>query len=84
MQETVLTMTTMFTTTHPRQPEPDVLAWLNRIQAEYREMPGLSLTKPQMRRLWGVEAHVCEALVESLVAARVLRCTRRGNYVACN
>ena len=56
--------------------------WLNRIQAEYREMPGLSLTQPQMQRLWGVEAHLCEALIDSLVSARVLRRTANGHFVA--
>lgn len=62
--------------------ESCVTAWLNRIRAEYREMPGLSLTQPQMQRLWGFEPHVCAALVESLVAARVLRSTAKGSYIA--
>ena len=37
------------------------------ITAEYREMPCLSLTKPQMQRLWGLETIVCDALVDALV-----------------
>jgi len=28
---------------------PDIPEWLTRIEAEYREMPGLQLTEPQMR-----------------------------------
>lgn len=63
-------------------PEPGVAIWLNRIQAEYREMPGLSLTQPQMQRLWGFEAHVCEALIDSLVSAHVLRRTPKGRFIA--
>jgi len=55
--------------------------WLDRICAEYREMPGLNLTPAQMQRLWGFEPHVCAALVESLVAAHILRRTTRGTYV---
>jgi hypothetical protein len=62
--------------------ETSVTVWLNRIRAEYREMPGLSLTRPQMQRLWGLEPHVCAALVKSLLAARVLRRTPSGSYIA--
>jgi hypothetical protein len=58
-----------------------VTRWLELIQAEYREMPGLSLSKAQMQRLWGLDALVCDALVEALVAARVLRRTTSGNYM---
>jgi hypothetical protein len=59
-----------------------IATWLSRIQSEYREMPGLNLTKPQMQRLWGLESYVCDALIDSLVAARVLRRTIDGTYVA--
>jgi menaquinone-dependent protoporphyrinogen oxidase len=52
------------------------------VTAEYLEMPGLSLTKPQMQRLWRLEAAVCDAVVDALVASRVLRKTPRGTYVA--
>jgi hypothetical protein len=57
-----------------------VTRWLELIQAEYREMPDLSLSKTQMQRLWGLDPLVCDALVEGLVAARVLRRTANGNY----
>jgi hypothetical protein len=50
-----------------------VARWLELIRAEYREMPCLSLTKPQMQRLWGLDRCICDALVEALVAAEVLR-----------
>ena len=55
---------------------------LDVIRAEYREMPCLSLTKPQMQRLWGLETIVCDALVDALVSAGVLRKTATGTYVA--
>jgi hypothetical protein len=55
---------------------------LDVITAEYREMPCLSLTKPQMQRLWGLEPIVCDGLVDALVTARVLRRTVTGTYVA--
>ena len=64
--------------------ESGVAVWLNRIRAEYREMPGLSLTQAQMQRLWGVEAHTCETIIDSLLAARVLRRTANGQFIAYN
>ena len=60
----------------------DAAPWLRIIQSEYREMPGLSLTKPQMQRLWGLDSAICERLVDALVGTRVVRETARGAYVA--
>ena len=62
--------------------ESGLAGWLDRIQAEYREMPGLSLTQAQMQRLWGFDAHTCEALIDSLLAARIVRRTATGHFVA--
>ena len=59
-----------------------VVKLLDVIKAEYREMPCLSLTKPQMQRLWGLEAVACDAVVDALVAAHVLRKTTGGTYVS--
>jgi hypothetical protein len=59
----------------------DLARWLALIQAEYREMPGLNLTPPQMQRLWGIDACLCEAIVNLLVEARILRKTSTGGYV---
>jgi hypothetical protein len=58
-----------------------VSEWLQRICAEYQEMPGLSLSKGQMLKMWGLNAYVCDALVDALVAARVLRRTSGGACV---
>ena len=58
-----------------------VSEWLHRIRAEYQEMPGLSLSKGQMQKMWGLEPSMCDALVDALVAARVLRRTVGGAYV---
>lgn len=55
--------------------------WLCLIRAEYLEMPGLHLTKPQVQRLWTLEPHVCDALLDALVASAFLRRTRRDAYV---
>ena len=56
--------------------------WIDLVRAEYREMPGLSLTKPQMQRLWGTDAVLCDALIETLVLARIIRKTRDEHYLA--
>ena len=54
--------------------------WLRLVQAEYLEMPGLMLTKPQVRRLWGLEPEVCDALLETLVAKGFLKLTDEQEY----
>jgi hypothetical protein len=55
--------------------------WLCLIQAEYLEMPDLHLTKPQIQRLWRLEARMCDVLVDALVSAEFLRKTDRETYV---
>jgi hypothetical protein len=55
--------------------------WLCLIRAEYLEMPGLRLTKPQVQRLWKLEPHMCDALLDALVAAEFLKKTPRESYV---
>lgn len=62
-------------------PIPDTDLPLQRVVEEYLEMPGLSLTVPQARRLWGLDARTCEQLLEALVGQHFLRRTPRGLYV---
>jgi hypothetical protein len=59
-----------------------VSEWLQRIRADYQEMPGLSLDRVQMLKMWGLDPFLCDALVDALVAARVLRRTAGGAYLA--
>lgn len=54
---------------------------LQRVQAEYLEIPGLHLTRAQAQRLWSIDPHVCDAMLGALVAARFLRRTHRDAYV---
>jgi len=58
-----------------------VTDWLRLIQAEYLEMPGLHLTKTQVQRLWGLEPHLCDVLLDTLVAVEFLEKTPRDMYV---
>jgi CheY-like chemotaxis protein len=53
-----------------------------RIVAEYTEMPGLSLTKAQACRLWGIEGGLCQALLDELVVEGVLRRVRGETYLS--
>jgi hypothetical protein len=52
-----------------------------RVQGEFLEMPGLRLTGPQARRLWGLDAASCDALIEALVDAKFLCRTRDGTVM---
>ncbi len=54
---------------------------LRRVQGEFLEMPGLRLTEPQARRLWGLDSVSCPALLEALVDARFLFRTRDGAFM---
>lgn len=53
-----------------------------RIRGEFHEMPGLRLTLPQAVRLWGIDAGVCQALLDRLVQEKTLARTADGSYVA--
>lgn len=54
---------------------------LVRIRAEYLEMPGLQLTAPQARCLFGLDVETCDAVLAALVDAKFLSCTRNGLFV---
>lgn len=60
--------------------QTSAVEWLHIIRGEFHEIPGLRLTKPQVRRLWGLDAATCDALLDALVSARFLKQTANGNY----
>jgi hypothetical protein len=47
---------------------------LNRVRAEFTEMPGLRLRIEQAQRLWNLDRTSCEALLRLLVEAKFLHC----------
>lgn len=51
------------------------------IQAEYIEMPGLSVTLSQAQRLWTVDRKTCEEVFSRLIGRGVLRMTTNGRFV---
>jgi hypothetical protein len=53
---------------------------IQRVRAEYLEMPGLRLTADQVHRLCGVEQTMCQLALDSLVASKFLRVTSDGRY----
>lgn len=60
---------------------PSAATLLQRIQHEYREMPGLKLTEAQAMRLWGSDATTCRAVLAALLERGILRRTAAGAYV---
>jgi hypothetical protein len=65
-------------TLEPQRAIDDVL---RRVQGEFLEMPGLRVTEAQARRLWGLDANSCDALLGALVDAKFLFRTRDGAFM---
>jgi hypothetical protein len=61
--------------------KPRVERIIEMVHTEYREMPGLHLTKPQMRRLLDVDVETCDLVLEQLEQRKVLRRTPKDAYV---
>ncbi len=53
---------------------------IERVRAEFLEMPGMRLTEPQVQRLCGVEQPICQLVLDSLVDAKFLCRTPDGAY----
>jgi hypothetical protein len=60
---------------------PATRALLVRIESEYHEMPGLTLTQAQAQRLWGLDGTTCNAVLATLTKRRFLKRTANGTYV---
>jgi hypothetical protein len=60
---------------------PPLAALLQRVREEYRDMPGLALTKPQATQLFGVAPSVCAAMLRALVMENYLSRTREGVFM---
>jgi hypothetical protein len=63
------------------RPAPRISTLLQRIESEYREMPGLKLTEAQVRRFWDLDGDTCSLVLTTLVEQRFLKCTANGMYV---
>jgi hypothetical protein len=60
---------------------PELGPLAHRIRGEFREMPGLRLTRAQACRLWHIDTTRCEAILDSLVDARFLMRLPDGSFV---
>lgn len=54
---------------------------MRQVQAEYAEMPGLSVTLSQAQRLWAVDQADCEEVFSRLISSGVLRRTTKGRFI---
>jgi len=61
--------------------QPRIDHWRELIQTEYLEMPGLDLTKPQIRRMWGLDVATCDEVLDALEREKVLKRTSQQTYV---
>ena len=62
--------------------EAEVIRELTRrVQAEYAEMPGLSVTLVQAQRLLEIDEPTCAAVFKELIKRGLLRRTAEGRYV---
>jgi len=57
-----------------------VVDLVERIRAEFLEMPGLSLTPQQIERLCGIEATVCRVVLDTLTRSKFLCERPDGRY----
>ena len=53
---------------------------MQRVRAEYMEMPGLRLKLEQVQRLCGIERTICQAVLDALVNAEFLCVKPDGHY----
>ncbi len=51
-----------------------------RVRGEFREMPGLTLTVAQARRLWSLDAPTCSRILSELVETGYLCRTADGVF----
>lgn len=66
---------------------PIVESLEQRVAAEFAEMPGMSLTEAQARRLFNIPQPTCAKVLDTLVRCGVLRRCADGQYrsraIAC-
>jgi hypothetical protein len=60
---------------------PALERWRHIIEAEFREMPGLHLTKAQVRRMWSLDVVTCDAVLDVLERDQFLTQTTMHDYV---
>ena len=54
---------------------------VQRVRAEYLDLPGLSLTARQAQRLWNLDSETCQLVLDMMVRDTFLRRTSQAQYV---
>jgi hypothetical protein len=54
---------------------------VQRIRAEYLDLPGLSLTARQAQRLWNLDSETCQRVLDLMIRDNFLRRTPQAQYV---
>jgi hypothetical protein len=62
---------------------PEECRLCERVQSEFYEMPGLTLTVPQASRLFSLERHQCQRILEALVDTGYLVADGRALKYRC-
>ena len=57
---------------------------IERLRAEFLEMPGLRLNVAQTQRLCGVDRTLCQDVLDALVDVKFLRLSADGRYSRLN
>jgi len=53
---------------------------IDRLRAEFLEMPGMRLSAAQVQRLCGIERTICASALDALVSEGFLSLTSEGRY----
>jgi hypothetical protein len=61
--------------------QPRVERFIEMVRTEYRDLPGLHLTRPQMRRFLDVDVRTCDVVLEALERQKFLKRTPEDAYV---
>jgi hypothetical protein len=54
--------------------------WIQMVRAEFREAPGLQLTRGQLRRLCGLDDQTCATVLDVLMQTHFLHLKPDGRY----
>ena len=54
---------------------------VQRIRAEYLDLPGLSLTARQAQRLWNLDSETCQRVLDMMIRDNFLWRTPQAQYV---
>jgi hypothetical protein len=54
---------------------------VERMEAEFREMPGMRLTASQAQRLWGLDRATCRVALDTLAGRGFLTRASNGTYL---